>query len=209
MNVRETSTARRWFASFARQLARGKIQLWLRSLDSLEPKALAGTEQGTYPFWSPDGHSLGFLARTTLKRIDISGGPAQPLCQVGPFRGGTWGSAGVIVFGPRPSGVLYQIPADGGAPKPVTLLDTRRGEIVHEFPQFLPDGRHFLYFAISSRPGESSIRVGSLDSKDSKFLVNSEASGAYSPSHRRKKAFFYSCMAGPCSLSGSTRRNSS
>jgi Tol biopolymer transport system component len=168
-------------------VAAGKLQLWLRALDSLEAKALPGTEEGTYPFWSPDGRSLGFLARTTLKRIDTSGGPAQPLCQVGPFRGGTWGSAGVIVFDPRPSGVLYQIPSGGGAPKPATSLDTTRGEIVHEFPQFLPDGRHFLYFAVSSRPGESSIRVGSLDSNDSKFLVNSEASGAYSPKPPEQK----------------------
>jgi hypothetical protein len=109
-----------------------------------------------------------------LKRIDISGGPEQSLCQFGPFRGGTWGSAGVIVFGPRPRGVLYQIPIGGGTPKPVTSLDAGRGEIVHEFPQFLPDGRHFLHLAVSSRPGESSIRVGSLDSTDSKFLVNAK-----------------------------------
>lgn len=167
----------------------GKPQLWLRALDSLEARALAGTEEGTYPFWSPDGRSLGFLSRTTLKRIDISGGPAQSLCQVGPFRGGSWGSAGVIVFGPRPRGVLYQIPMGGGTPKPVTSLDVGRGEIVHEFPQFLPDGRHFLYFAVSSRPGESSIRVGSLDSTDSKFLVNAEASGAYSPRPGGRKGF--------------------
>ncbi|SRR6266851_2731845 len=160
-------------------VSEGKLQLWVRSLDSLEAKALPGTEEAAYPFWSPDGRSLGFVGRTTLKRIDVSGGPAQSLGSVGPFRGGTWGSAGVIVYGPRPLGVLYQVPASGGPSKPVTDLDPARGETAHVFPQFLPDGRHFLYFAVSSRPGESSIRVGSLDSMDSKFLVNAEASGAY------------------------------
>lgn len=174
----------------------GKLQLWVRALDSLEAKALAGTEDGTYPFWSPDGRSLGFLARSTLKRIDISGGPAQALCNVGPFRGGTWSSAGVIVYGPRPRGGLYQIPASGGTPKLVTVLDAERSEIVHEFPQFLPDGRHFLYFAVSSRPGESSIRVGSLDSTDSKFLVNAEASGAYAPQPREQKGFLFFVYGG-------------
>lgn len=167
----------------------GKLQLWIRQMDTLEATALPGTEDAAYPFWSPDGRSLGFVARTTLKRIEISGGPAQTLCNVGPFRGGTWGSAGVIVYGPHPLGVLYQIPTTGGPSKPVTALDPARGEIAHEFPHFLPDGRHFLYFAVSSRSGESSIRVGSLDSMDSKFLVNADASAVYAPGPAGQRGF--------------------
>ena len=170
-------------------VSKGKLQLWIRPLDSLEATALPGTEDAAYPFWSPDDRSLGFVARTTLKRIDVSGGPAQTLCNVGPFRGGTWGSAGVIVYGPQPVGVLYQVPASGGTTKAVTALDYSRGEIAHEFPQFLPDGRHFLYFAVSSRSGESSIRVGSLDSMYSKLLVNAEASAAYAPEPGGRQGF--------------------
>jgi len=167
----------------------GKLQLWIRPLDSLDATPLPGTEDAAYPFWSPDGRSVGFVARTTLKRVEISGGPAQPLCNVGPFRGGTWGSAGVIVYGPHPIGVLYQVPASGGTPKPATALDSSGGEVTHEFPTFLPDGRHFLYFAVSSRPGESSIRVGSLDSSDSKFLVNADASADYAPEPGGKRGY--------------------
>src|SRR6516162_1706376 len=167
----------------------GKLHLWLRPLDSLDATLLPGTEDAAYPFWAPDGRSLGFVARTTMKRVDVSGGPAQTLCNVGPFRGAAWGSSGVIVYGPHPLGVLYKIPASGGPPKPVTVLDPARGEIAHEFPQFLPDGRHFLYFAVSSRPGESSIRVGSLDSVDAKFLVNAEASAAYAAQPGGQRGF--------------------
>src|SRR5215469_10905075 len=167
----------------------GKLQLWIRPLDSLDATPLPGTEDAAYPFWSPDGRSVGFVARTTLKSVEISGGPAQPLCSVGPFRGGTWGSAGVIVYGPHPIGVLYQVPASGGIPKPATALDSSGGEVTHEFPTFLPDGRHFLYFAVSSRPGESSIRVGSLDSSDSKFLVNADASADYAPEPGEKRGY--------------------
>ena len=167
----------------------GKLHLWLRPLDSLDATLLPGTEDAAYPFWAPDGRSLGFVARTTMKRVDVSGGPAQTLCNVGPFRGAAWGSSGVIVYGPHPLGVLYQIPASGGPPKPVTVLDPARREIAHEFPQFLPDGRHFLYFAVSSRPGESSIRVGSLDSVDAKFLVNAEASAAYAAQPGEQRGF--------------------
>ncbi len=167
----------------------GKLHLWLRPLDSLDATLLPGTEDAAYPFWSPDGLSLGFVARTTMKTVEVSGGPAQTLCNVGPFRGAAWGSSGVIVYAPHPLGVLYQIPASGGPSKPTTTLDPARGEIAHEFPQFLPDGRHFLYFAVSSRPGESSIRVGSLDSIDSKFLVNAEASSAYVAQPGRQHGF--------------------
>jgi eukaryotic-like serine/threonine-protein kinase len=160
----------------------GRTMIWVRDLDSLEPKPLAGTEDASYPFWSPDSRSLGFLTRGKLKRIDVSGGPAQVLCDAGIAFGATWSSAGVILFPPR-IGSLSQVPEGGGMPKPVTILDPARAEFSHRFPRFLPDGRHFLYFAVSARPGESSIRVGSLDSKESKFLLNVDAIGAYALPH--------------------------
>ena len=116
----------------------GKLQLWVRPLDSLEARALPGAEEAAYPFWSPDSRSLGFVAMTTLKRIEFSGGPAQTLCNVGPFRGATWGSAGVIVYAPHPRGVLYQIPAGGGPPKPVSALDPVRGETPMNFRNSFP-----------------------------------------------------------------------
>jgi Tol biopolymer transport system component len=166
----------------------GKKTLWVRELDSLEPRALPGTDDASYPFWSPDGHSLGFLQPGKLKTVDVSGVAPQPVCDTGVAFGGTWSSTGVIVFPPR-IGPLFQVPARGGTPRPVTSLDPARGEYSHEFPQFLPDNRHFLYYAASSRPGESSIRVGSLDSTDSKFLLNADARAVYAPSPRGRQGF--------------------
>jgi Tol biopolymer transport system component len=87
----------------------------------------------------------------------------------------------VILFCPRPLGPLYQISAAGGTPSPVTSLDEARAEVAHGFPQFLPGGRQFLYLAASSRPGESSIRAGSLDSTSSKVLVSADTGAAYAP----------------------------
>lgn len=169
-------------------ISAGKKTLWVRDLESLEPKALAGAEDASYPFWSPDSHSLGFMTRGKLKKIDISGGPAQVICDTGVAFGGTWSSGGVVVFPPR-IGSLYEVPAGGGTPKPVTSLDPARGEYSHQFPQFLPDNRHFLYYAISSRPGESSIRVGSLDSTSSKFILSADASAVYAPSPQGQTGF--------------------
>ena len=82
---------------------------------------------------------------------------------------------------PPKIGPLYQVPAAGGTPKPVTSLDPARGEFSHQFPQFLPDNRHFLYYAVSSRLGESSVRIGSLESTNAKFLLNADANAVYAP----------------------------
>ncbi len=96
--------------------------------------------------------------------------------------GGGWGSGGAIVFPPWPSGGLYRVSAGGGRkPEPATALDASHDETAHRFPVFLPDGRHFLFFAVSSRPGESAIRVGSLDSTASKRLVRSDGAAIFAP----------------------------
>ncbi len=161
--------------------ASGRVtRLWLRALDSLEARALPGTEQAAFPFWSPDSKSIAFFAAGMLKKIQLSGGPAQVICNVSqaPF-GGTWSTLGVILFAQRPSGVIYQVSAEGGAPRAVTRLDPAGRELGHLFPVFLPDGRHFLYSAISRGPGESAIRAASLESRDSSFVLNADLGTAY------------------------------
>jgi hypothetical protein len=145
------------------------------------PQREPGTETGGFPFWSPDSRSIGFFTPFKLKVIHTAGGPCRDIADVVLGRGGAWNRDGIIVFCPRPVGALYQIPAAGGTPQPLTSLDAARAEISHGFPQFLADGRRFLYFAASCRPGESSIRVGSLDSSTSKPLVGAETSAAYAP----------------------------
>jgi eukaryotic-like serine/threonine-protein kinase len=159
----------------------GKPMLWVRSLDSLEAKVLARTDFASSPFWSPDSRSIGFFTPHKLKTVEIAGGPARDIADIVMGRGGTWSPEGVIVFCPRPIGVLHQVSATGGTPQPVTSLDLARAERVHGYPQFMPDGRHFVFLAASSSPGESSIRVGSLDATSSKVLLKADTSAAYAP----------------------------
>ena len=159
----------------------GRIMLWVRALDSLEARPLAGTDNAACPFWSPDSLSIGFFAPNKLKAVGISGGPARDIADVVVGRGGAWSPEGVILFCPRPVGILYQISAAGGTATPVTSLDESRAEIAHTFPQFLPGGRQFVYLAASSRPGESSIRASSLDSTDSQVLLRADTGAAYAP----------------------------
>src|SRR5215471_12215325 len=149
----------------------GRMMLWIRALDSLDARPLAGTDNADWPFWSPDSLSIGFFVPNKLKAVEVSGGPPRDIADLVVGRGGAWSPDGVILFNPRPIGTLYQVSAAGGTPTPATSLDEGRAEIAHGFPQFLPESRQFLYLAASSRPGESSIRAGSLGSTSSKVLL--------------------------------------
>ncbi len=155
----------RWVAFTARDAA-GKTQLWVRTLEALAPQPLAGTEGASSPFWSPDSRWLGFFAQGKLKKIEASGGPPLTLASAPSPLGGAWSRYGVIVFASNAAGPLYQIPEGGGEPRPVTQLDALRQEIFHSWPQFLPDGRLFLYFSTTSEPGHQGIYLDSLDSGD-------------------------------------------
>jgi eukaryotic-like serine/threonine-protein kinase len=159
----------------------GKALLWIRSLDSLTMQPLSGTDGAVWPFWSPDSRSIAFFAGGKLKKIEVSGGPAQILCDTGNGAGGTWNSDGVIIFAPDTASALYRISSSGGVQAPITALDQTRQEVSHKYPQFLPDGKHFLYLAQSTRAENSAIYVGALDSKETKFVLNTRAKAAFMP----------------------------
>ncbi|HUA60065.1 MAG TPA: hypothetical protein VML19_15000 [Verrucomicrobiae bacterium] len=137
-------------------------QIWIRNLDENEAQALTGTEDGTQPFWSPDGNYLGFFAAGKLKKIDIRGGPPITLANARNPRGATWSNRGVIVYQPTAEQFLVRIPASGGTPSPVTKLDAEGKESGHILPHFLPDGRRFLYGSYS--PESAGIAIGDTES---------------------------------------------
>ena len=161
--------------------AGGKSQLWVRSLDEVAAQPLNGTDNGFFPFWSPDSRTIGFFADGKLKKVAVAGGSAQTLCDAGGApRGGSWSKDGVIVFAPNVGSALVRVPAEGGQPSPVTALDTSRQEIGHLWPAFLPDGNHFL-FVSSSAGSNAGVYAGSLDASETKQLLNAEANAVYAP----------------------------
>jgi eukaryotic-like serine/threonine-protein kinase len=139
-----------------------KVQLWLRPLDSPTAHPLEGTENGYYPFWSPDSKSIGFFVWDKLRKLDVSGGPATTIADAPGGRGGTWSQGGVIVFSLQPADSverLKQVAASGGTVRPATRVNANTPS--QSFPWFLPDGRHFLY--LSGINASQVIRIGSLD----------------------------------------------
>jgi Tol biopolymer transport system component len=168
--------------AFAASGEDGVSRLWTRPRDSTVPTPIEGTEDASYPFWSPDGRSLGFFAGHELRRIDLGGGPARRLGAAPNGRGGTWSSSGVIVFAPIAYGTLLRVAADGsGAPEPLTAKDSKRGDLWHRWPEFLPDGRTLLFSVSTSKPEQTGIYLASLDAPQPEILMQSPASGHYGP----------------------------
>src|SRR5688500_4845832 len=160
----------------------GKELLWVSSLGSLDaPRPLVGTDGGAQPFWSPDSRFVGFFANSKLKRIDVSSGSVQTVCDAPSNVSGAWSRDGTIIFSRGVASGLYRVTAAGGTPIQVTQVDPSRNEIEHTWPYFLPDGRHLLYLVRSAQADQSAIYVGSLDSKETKSLVQVHSSGVYAP----------------------------
>lgn len=165
---------------FAARDAKGKTLLYVRALDRTQAQALDGTDGAMYPFWSTDSHEVGFFASGKLKKISTDGGPPQNLCEVSNARGGTWNQDGVILFTPTTTQPLMRVSAAGGSPEPATKLDVSRSENSHRWPVFLPDGKHFLFWARSSKgPHEDVIYVGELGSLAAKMLMKSDSMAVY------------------------------
>ncbi len=157
--------------------------LWIYEPGTPEATSLPSTEGARFPFWSPDGRSIGFFADGKLKKLSLGGGPVQTLCEASSGRGGTWNQNGVILF--TPSGTLgtglSKISASGGTPTQVTVPDKTLSEDSNRWPQFLPDGIHFLYSAINLSGGKDlySIYVGSLNSNEKRFVIKAKGNAAY------------------------------
>src|SRR5580693_4440952 len=166
--------------AFTARSAQGKSQLWVRALDSIDAQMLPGTEGAIEPFWSPDSKSIAFGAKGKLKRVDLSHGTAQTLCDAARLTGGSWSPKGIIIFGPDYRSALFQVPANGGDVKAATVRDSEHGDAQHSHPFFLPDGNHFL-FRININPDPKGVWIGSLDSPVLNQLLPDNTIAAYAP----------------------------
>jgi eukaryotic-like serine/threonine-protein kinase len=166
--------------AFIARDASGTTMLWVRQIDSLAAQPIAGTDSAHSPFWAPDSSSIAFLYQGTLKRVDLVGGAPRTLCESNlGGQGGTWSSDGVILLGSTLVSGLLRVPSGGGACQAGTELNRERQERSHVFPEFLPDGRHFLYLARSNKRGNTGVMVGSLDSKEAKFVLPCSSQAVY------------------------------
>ena len=152
--------------------------VWVRSLAAGESRALPGTEGASFPFWSPDGRSLGFFANDKLKRIDVAGGVPLVVADAPNARGGTWNADGVILFAPGVSAPIVRVPARGGPVERVTQQNAGSGP-AHRLPQFLPDGKRFLFSSALGTEETNGVYIGSLDKTPPVRLVPGDTGGRF------------------------------
>ena len=158
-----------------------KPRLWLRSLDRVAARELAGTDDAQDPMWSPDGVWIGFFADGKLKRVPAAGGAVQVITQTASdFRGGAWGPNDTILFSMGRDQIL-SVGSAGGPTTPVTTLDSARRETIHRYPHFLPDGHHFLYSVMGHQQDQNGVYAASLDGTSKKRLIPVNTSAVYAP----------------------------
>ena len=158
----------------------GQRTLWVRSLDSADPREIEASDDAMFPFWSPDNRSLGFFAHGKLKTVDANGGVPVAIADAPNARGGSWSDDNVIVFSPETRAGLYRVAANGGTP--VLLTNPGGGMTTDRWPLFLPGGKSFLYLAAnhflpSSRA--TALHVRSLDGRSDRIVTQTLANVAY------------------------------
>jgi serine/threonine protein kinase/Tol biopolymer transport system component len=168
----------RWFA-FTATSDDGKSRLWFRALKSETAQPIPGTEGAVSPFWSPDSKWLGFRALNVWYQVRIAGGSPEI---ISPFRGFTDGSLGAawgddVILYTGANGAIFKVSFPGGRPSQLTTLDPSSRE-VHQWPQFLSDGRHFLYVVTGKSGG---IYVDSIDGGQRALVIGLESSPITSP----------------------------
>lgn len=154
--------------------------LYVRPVNAVTFRKLAGTDNAVQPFWSPDSKSLGFVAGGRLKKVAAEGTPPQEIGALdGSFFGGSWGTDGSILYG-TPAG-LRRISAEGGVSETITTVE--KTEAGHYWPSLLPDGKHYLYLSWAGEPAQRAIVAGTLGSSDKTRLMAADSNPQYAPGY--------------------------
>jgi len=155
-------------------------QLWLRGIDQLQARPIAGTEDARHPFFSPDGAWIGFWAQNKIKKVALAGGPPLTITDAPTMRGASWGPGDVILFA-NLNGPLLRVAAAGGAVDTVTQLDTARAETWHRWPEIMPGGRAALFTIQASGADGYQVGVVSLETGEVKHLLSRATHARYVP----------------------------
>jgi Tol biopolymer transport system component len=172
--------------AFVARSDQGVTQIYVRGLSEGHARAIAGTEGGTYPFWSADGKSLGFFAGNKLVRVAVSGGPALDICDVARPRGGSWSGDNTIVFAPDVTNGIFRVSAAPGS-RPSQITRVASDHTTHRWPVMMPDGKHFIYLATNhSNPqagAKNGIYFASINGNENRMLLPAESSATYAAGH--------------------------
>jgi Tol biopolymer transport system component len=159
--------------------------IWIRPSESVDARRV-GTQTGRPQslFWSPDGKSLGFFEGGQLKVLNVATAQTRTIAPAPEGLGGTWGADDTILFAPDADGGIFRVNARGGDATPLTTPD-RAKENSHRWPQFMPDGRRFIFIGWSARSTSGNdrftIQLASLDAPSPVMLGGTASAAVYDP----------------------------
>jgi serine/threonine-protein kinase len=163
----------------------GRRRLLLRAMDNLESRILTGTEDATGPFFSPDGHWVGFFARSELKKVSLAGGtPTVVGPAISPVtRGASWGPDDRIIVSPANTHGLVRRSASTGEQERLAWPDYNQGEQAYWWPEVLPGGKAVVFVINQGDENfeKASIAALRLDGGQKKILVRGGTSPHYAP----------------------------
>ena len=165
-------------------------ELWIRPLDSESFRRIEGSDGASYPFWSPDSAWIGFFADGQLKKVARDGGTVQTICDAPDARGAAWGPDHVVVFSSAQGRRgLSRVDAQGGQPTAVTQVPAAESNRYHRYPQFLPDGRGFLFQYLTPSPEAAGIYVGTIDGGAPVRVLDGADQAIYAPGPAGRTGF--------------------
>jgi eukaryotic-like serine/threonine-protein kinase len=153
-------------------------RLWLRSLKSPTAYPIAGTENASFPFWSPDNKFVAFFSNGTLKKVEAGTGSLTTICDADIPSGGSWNREGTIIFTSLNQAGIFRVPAQGGTPVLFGNVDSTHEDIAYSAPCFLPDGNHFLYsinnrlMVVTTDREEGGVYISSLDADERRKILD-------------------------------------
>lgn len=162
----------------------GKNQIWLRALEDLEARPLAGTEgvvTSVRPFWSADSRFLAYFVGTKMMKIPVAGGPPQKICDTTSAADGTWSEQGVILFDGSVNDPIGRVDASGGVPRVEQASGKDKRDYQVAWPQFLPDGKHYLFIIFGGASDDNGVWLAALDGGAPKKIVDGLSRVEYAP----------------------------
>lgn len=192
-------------------------RLFVRTLDELMPRPIAGTEPvatpsgergntgfATAPILSPDGESVAYMQGPQLKRVAITGGSPSVICSCVAGFGATWGDDDSILFGSRAGesdGGIWRVAAAGGIPERLIEVTPAQTALM---PQLLPSRTHVLFtITHGAHWNQADVVVQSLSTGERRVLIEGGIDGRYVPSGHLvygKEGVIYAVKFNPSTL---------
>jgi len=160
--------------------------LWLQELSHRDARRLEGTDDGQYPFWSPDGRSIAYFSDADLRVHDLDSRTDRAVAAAGGGKGGCWFPDDTILFAASAATALSRLDLATGEVSAVTRLSDEPAANSHRHPRSLGSDRYFLFAGRTTErvTGPSvAILFGDLETGEVRELLRADGQAEFAAGH--------------------------